>query len=176
MGVFESVENADSAGSITLLPYAGYGDYPFSISVAGSGGPNGGSGTTRHSSKITASGDGKTVIANSNLREDPEIKSVIDTTWGYKVIMGNSNQENSLNQFTNIVSHPGYMTFPTSSSRLSVTTGMTLQALDDKGQPLFDKIYVPNVEFGEPQITLSAVKTEYDDVYMKTNLGVSARW
>jgi hypothetical protein len=176
LSLSESMDNANFAGSIELLPYSGFDDLPYSIFATGSGDPNGRQATTEHSSQLAASGNGKTVVADSMLQEDPNIKAVLDINWGHQVIMGDLNQENSLYQFTNLKSHPGYLTFPTSSTLDSVTTGMTLQAVDDSGQPLFDKIYVPGPEFGEPRITLSVMKSEYKNVFMETKLKVGAKW
>jgi hypothetical protein len=176
VGISESIDNACFAGSIELLPYSGFNDYPYSIFAKGSGSPNGGSATTKHSSQLTASDGGKTVIADSMLRQDPAMKSVVKTTWGHQVIIGDPNGDSSLYQFTRIESLPGYMTYPTSSSRTSVTAGMTYQAFDNKGIPLFDLKYVPPMEFGEPRITLGVMKSEYADVKMVTNLKVSAKF
>lgn len=185
LSIFESNDNANSAGSVSLMPYSGYGDHTFSIKASGNGVSNTGNATTEHFLVLKASGDGKTVVTRSMIEEDAGIKPFISESWSHGLVLGSAYEANggngcALNQMIDIKSKPGYLTFPTSASvHPTTTTRMTLDALDANGHPLFDTKNVPPWrEFGEPRLTLAAwpEAKEYSNVYMENILEMSSKW
>jgi hypothetical protein len=183
LSIFESDKNANSAGSITLEPYGGYGDRTFSIKLSGSGSSNNGNANTSHSLRLRASGSGKTVVTKSMLREDAAIKPALSETWGYGAVLGSNaaySASCTLNQMIDIKSVPGYLTFPTASSiHPSTTTGIILDAFDANGRRIFGPKYVPPwKEFGEPRLTLAVwpEAKDYKDVFMNNLLVMNTKW
>ncbi|NPV61339.1 MAG: hypothetical protein HPY61_01690 [Methanotrichaceae archaeon] len=177
LSLSEVGENVDLSGNIILLPSSGFSEYPFSLYSKGSGHPIGGSTATRFSFELSAEGNEKTVFAESIVREDPSIRSVVSTEWGHELVLGEVDTgKYRLNQFTNIVSHPGYLTFPTSGLMDTVSAGMTFEAFKDGGMQLLEKQRVPNQDYGEYPIVLGVMKGAYDNVYMENKLDMSAEW
>jgi hypothetical protein len=177
LSIYEIGEGADFGGSITLLPYSGFADYPFSIYSEGYGHPDGSPEQTRMSFQLTAHGNGKTVSARSGLRADPHIKSVVSSRWGHQATLGSTDGgECAFNQFLDIKSEPGYLTFPSLKSMESITAGMTFDAYDSSRNEWLEKRCIPTPEYGEYPLTLSVMKGAYDNVYMEHNLEMSAEW
>jgi hypothetical protein len=174
LSVSELVYNTNAAGSIKLLPFDGFDEYPFAIQATSKGNSNGGSADAKHFTSISASGNGKTVNTDSILTEDAALRGTISSNWEHEVTLG---EECSLHLSTTIRSKPGYLTYPTAPSLDSITAGMTLQPFDNSGLPLFDKKYVPPPEFGDFPLVLGVMKSPlYPDVYMENILDISAHW
>lgn len=183
LSIFESDTNANSAGSITLEPYGGYGDSTFSIKLSGTGVSNSGNANTTHSLRLQASSGGKTVVTESSLVEDAAIKPALSEKWGYGAVLGSNaaySEGSTLDQMIDIKTVPGYLTFPTSPTvHPSTTTSIILDAFDANGRRIFGPKYVPPwKEFGEPRLTLAVwpEAEEYKDVYMDNLLVMKTRW
>lgn len=133
------------------------------------------------SSLLQATSLGKTITAESALRASPATTAVASVGWGLEAKLGT--HESLLNQYTNIRSRPGYLTYPTSQQEGFITTGMTLEGQDEEtGKPLFSKRYVPVPKdeehpdgFGFP-LSLGVMKVEDDSVYMENKLTMTMRW
>jgi hypothetical protein len=172
--VSEFCDNAKAVGSIKLLPFDGFDEYPFSIQATSKGNSLGGSADAKHSTSITASTKGKTVNTESVLTEDAALRGAVSSTWGHEVTMG---EKSSLHLFTDVISLPGFLTFPTSSAVDSITAGMTLEAFDKSGLPLFEKKMVPPPEFGDFPLVLGVMKSpKYPNVCMENKLNIFANW
>jgi len=145
------------------------------------GDSGGGSALSEASSLLQAKSQGKTITAEFALRASPATTTVASVDWGVKVELGTI--ESSLDQYTTIRSHPGYLTFPTSQQKGLITTGMTLEGrYSGDGRPLFEKRFVPiplDEEhpdgFGYP-LSLGVMKVEDGSVYMENVLMMSMKW
>jgi len=133
------------------------------------------------SSRLEVTSLGKTITAESALRAIQATTAVASVEWGLGAKLGT--HESMLNQYTNIRSHPGYLTFPTSQQAGFITTGMTLAGqYAENGTSLFTKRYVPVPKdeehpegFGFP-LSLGVMKVEDDSVYMVNTLKMSMKW
>jgi len=146
------------------------------------GDSSGGSDLSEASSLLRVTSLGKTVTAESALWARSGTPLVASTEWGVEANLGT--QESMLNQYTNIRSHPGYLTFPTAQQVGLISTGMTLEGQYVDGEPLFTKRYVPipideehneTNGFGFPLI-LGVMEVEDDNVYMENKLAMSMKW
>lgn len=142
----------------------------------------GGASDLSHASYLLkAKSHGMVITAESALRASPATTAVATVEWGIGADLGS--EESALNQYTNIKSHPGYLTFPTSQQRELITTGMTLEGFYlGEGRPLFSKRFAPipldeehPEGFGFP-LTLGVMKVEDDSVYMEDLLKMTLRW
>jgi hypothetical protein len=163
-----SIKNAVVSGKVTILPHEG-------IEIDVDAKPahlNGGSEQSQIYNSFQAKSHGKTVKSDASLVVDPVINAFVSSEYHLDAKVG---QKSEVSQHTDITSHPGYLTFPTSQNEESITAGMTFEAFED-GQPLFEKKYIPSEEFGDYPVTFGVMKVEDDRVYMENVLATYMTW
>jgi len=170
---FISVENAGFAGRVEILP-ADFVDISVSSKGSGHVNSNGGSAPIKATSILQMESHGQTATVESNLEARSAIKKVASVEWGHKVAIGR--QGSAMNLYTDIVTHPGMLTFPTTKTCGVITTGMKLDAQYlENGQPLFVTRYVPPEEFSDFPLSLGIVDVGDDSVHMEIELSMSTK-
>jgi len=177
--ISESVQNANAAGYVILMPSEGDEQYPYSILAGSSACAGQTNATSEISTSISASGRGRSFKTHAMIQEDAEIAPILSSNWGYSLALGDTAALNgpevcSLDQVINIASIPGYGTYPTSINlHPSATTGIISQGFDQNGHPLFDTQYVPPLTFGYP-LTLGVYYTP--GAHFENKLKMNVKW